>query len=395
MLAETELETRALPTGDVGMRVALSTAQRAARARFRAYVAEHVAPQAAAWDREAAVPQVAIDQLRAAGLLGTAAPQEVGGGGFDPITYGLLTEEIGRGCSSLRSLLTVHDMVSLAALRWGSAELKAEVAPKLARAERLGALALSEPEVGSDAAAVTTRAERQGDGWVLDGRKKWTTFGEVADEFLVLARSAEGLVAFLVPIESAGFRRTPLEGMVGTRASLLAELFFEGCFVPEWRRVGRVGFGLSHVVATALDHGRYSVAWGSVGIAQACLDACLDYSAKRVQGGAVLAEHQLVRRRLAEMIARTEAARLLCCRAGTLRAERDPAAVSQTMIAKYFASQAAVASANDAVHLHGANGLSTSFPLERYLRDAKVAEIIEGSTEIQQLAIPRYPLSEL
>jgi alkylation response protein AidB-like acyl-CoA dehydrogenase len=156
-----------------------------------------------------------------------------------------------------------------------------------------------------------------------------------------------------------------------------------------------VGFGLSHVFATALDHGRYSVAWGAVGIAQGCLNACLDYAARRRQGGAPLVEHQLVRRLLTEMIADSRAARLLCCRAGYLRAERDPGAVPETMIAKYFAAKTAVRVANEAVRLHGAHGLSQDFPLERYLRDAKVTEIIEGSTEIQQLAIPRYPLAEL
>ena len=377
------------------MRVALSAEEREQRSHFRAFVAEFVAPYASEWDRRAEVPSAAVESLRAAGFLGAPAAREHGGGGFEPIVYGLLTEEIGRGCSSLRSLLTVHDMVTLAVLRWGSRELKEEIAPRLSRGERLGALALSEPGVGSDAGAVLTRAEPRGDGWVLSGQKKWTTFGQIAVEFLVLARAPEGLVALLVNAESAGFERRPLQGVVGTRASRLAELFFDGCFVPRERQLGRVGFGLSHVFATALDHGRYSVAWGAVGISQACLDACLAYTSARVQGGSILLEHDLVRRHLTDMLARTEAARLLCCRAGTLRAEKDPAAVSATMIAKYFASRAAVESANSAVHLHGANGLSEDFPVERYLRDAKVTEIIEGSSEIQQLAIPRYPLSEL
>lgn len=381
------------------MRVALSPEQRRLRLSFRSFVAEHVAPYAGEWDRRAEVPRSAIDVLRTTGLLAAHAPRDLGGGGLEPITYGLLTEEIGRGCSSLRSLLTVHDMVTLAVLRWGSPELKAEVAAALARGERLGALALSEPEVGSDAGAVETRAEPQaesrGGGWLLSGHKKWTTFGQIADELLVLARAPAGLVALLVSADSAGFTRRPLTGVVGTRASRLAELFFTDCHVPPERQLGRVGFGLSHVFATALDHGRYSVAWGAVGIAQASLDACLSYCASRLQGGSALLEHDLVRRHLTDMLARTEAARLLCCRAGTLRAEKDPAGVSATMIAKYFASRAAVESANTAVHLHGANGLSESYPVERYLRDAKVTEVIEGSTEIQQLAIPRYPLCEL
>ena len=383
-----------------GIELELSPSQVAAREGFRRFVTEHVAPHAGDWDRRGEVPQETIERLRDAGHLGSPLPTEDGGRGLDAVTYGLLTEEIGRGCSSLRSLLTVHDMVSLAAKRWGSDALRDEVLPAMARGERRGALALSEPNVGSDAAAVETAARRDGDDYILNGHKKWTTFGQTADELLVLAHLGdevgETLTAFLVPADAEGVERRPLPGMVGTRASLLAEIELDEVRVPGSRRVGREGFGLSHVIGTALDHGRYSVAWGSVGIAQACLDACLDYTAERIQGdGKPIAEHQLIQRRLTEMIASTRAARLLCYRAGYLRSTRDPGAVPETMIAKYFASRTAVDAANAAVHIHGANGLSESYPIERYLRDSKVTEIIEGSTEIQQISIPRYPLAEL
>jgi alkylation response protein AidB-like acyl-CoA dehydrogenase len=377
------------------MKLELSPAQVEARRGFRAFVAEHVAPAAGQWDRQGELPLAAIELLRERGYLGAPLPRELGGGGLDAITYGLLTEELGRGCSSVRSLLTVHDMVGVALARWGSAAAKAEVLPRLARGERLAALALSEPEVGSDAAAVRTAARRDDESFVLDGRKKWITFGEVADELLVLARCEGELAAFLVPASASGVARRPLRSVVGTRASRLAEIELQGCRIGSERLLGRIGAGLSHVFATALDHGRYSVAWGAVGIAQACLDACLGYAADRRQFGVPLAEHQLVRRSLTEMIAGSRAARLLCYRAGYLREIRDPGAVPETMIAKYFASRTAVEAANDAVRLHGANGLSQDFAVERYLRDAKVTEIIEGSTEIQQISIPRYPLTEL
>lgn len=380
---------------DTGLKMELSADQRAARDAAREFANEHIVPAASTWDQQGEVPLAMVDTLRQHGYLGAPLPTELGGGGMDAVTYGLLTEEIGRGCASLRSLLTVHDMVSLAVVRWGTAEAKEDIAPRLARAERLGALALSEPGIGSDAAGVETVAREDGDGYVLDGRKKWTTFGEIADEFLVLARLGDKLTTFLVPADAPGFSREPLRHMVGTRAARLAELTFDGCRIGAERRVGRPGFGLSHVIGTALDHGRYSVAWGSVGIAQACLEASLDHANTRHQGGGPIAQHQLIQRRLADMIANTNAARLLCCRAGYLRQSRDPAAVSETMIAKYFASRAAVDAANSAVQLHGAQGLSTELPIERYLRDAKVAEIIEGSTEIQQISIPRYPLQEL
>jgi glutaryl-CoA dehydrogenase (non-decarboxylating) len=381
--------------GDGGLRLELSPAQREARDRCRAFVGEHVAPHAAGWDREARMPDGAICELRRRGYLGAHLPRELGGAGVDAVTYGLLTEEIGKGCSSLRSLLTVHDMVSAAVLRWGSSALKAEVMPRLARAELLAALALSEPNVGSDAASVETEAERDGDAYVLSGRKRWITFGMTADVFLVLARCGGQLAAFLVPAAAPGLAREPLSGVVGTRAARLAELTLNRCRIGADRLVGRVGFGFSHVVATALDHGRYSVAWGALGIAQACLDACLDYTATRRQFGKPLAGHQLVQRKLTEMIVNTRAARLLCLHAGYRRSLGAPDAATETLIAKYFASRAAVRAANDAVQLHGANGLSQDYPVERYLRDAKVTEIIEGSTQIQQIAIAGYPPVEI
>lgn len=380
---------------EAGLRLELSPAQRRARQRFRDFVAERVAPFAADWDREGRMPGEAISELRRRGYLGAHLAGDLGGGGMDAITYGLLTEEIGRGCSSLRSLLTVHDMVSEAVSRWGSPLLKAEVLPRLARAELLAALALSEPDVGSDAASVETEVERDGDAYVLRGRKRWITFGMVADVFLVFGRCGGQVAAFLVPAATPGLTREPIANVVGTRAAHLAELTLAGCRVGADHLVGRVGFGFSHVASTALDHGRYSVAWGAVGIAQACLDACLDYTARRHQFGQPLARHQLVQRKLTEMIVNTRAARLLCYQAGYQRARGAADAATDTLIAKYFASRAATRAANDAVQLHGANGLSQDYPLERYLRDAKVTEIIEGSTQIQQIAIASYPPGEL
>jgi glutaryl-CoA dehydrogenase (non-decarboxylating) len=378
-----------------GLRLELSPAQLLARQRCRAFVSEHVAPFAASWDREARMPDEIIAELRRRGYLGAHLARELGGGGVDAITYGLITEEIGRACSSLRSLLTVHDMVSEAVRRWGGPFLKSEVLPRLARAELLAALALSEPNVGSDAASVETEAERGDGGYLLSGRKRWITFGMSADVFLVFARCDGQIAAFLVPAAAPGLTRKPITGIVGTRAARLAELSLERCRVPADHLVGRVGFGFSHVASTALDHGRYSVAWGALGIAQACVDACLDYTAKRHQFGQPLAHHQLVQRKLTEMIVDTRAARLLCLNAAYRRSVAAADAATETLIAKYFASRAATRAANDAVQLHGANGLSQDYPVERYLRDAKVTEIIEGSTQIQQIAIARYPPGEL
>ena len=385
----------ALPLPDEsGLWLSLSEDQRMKRDEYRRFSEERILPNAATWDREGEMPREAVDDLITAGYLGAVLPRG-GGPGLDPLLYGLLTEEIGRGCSSLRSLMTVHDMVCVTLARWGSAELRREFLPLLASCDVLGALAISEPAIGSDAAGVTLAARREGGDYVLDGTKRWITFGRIADVVLTLAREGDGkLTAFLVDARSTGLTRHPLQ-VSGTRAAMLAELRFEACRVPTDRVVGRPGFGFSHVMATALDHGRYSVAWGSVGIAQACLNASMGHASTRRQFGKRLDEHQLVRRLLTEMIAQSQAARLLCCRAGTLRQDGDAGAIPETQLAKYFASRAAVSAVNDAIQIHGAWGISEDMPLSRFLRDAKVMEIIEGSSQIIQNTLPQYPLPEL
>ncbi len=373
----------------------LSPAQRAVRVEVRGFVRERISPFADQWDQEAALPLEVIDEVRRRRYLGTPLSSDLGGRGWGPITYGLLTAEIGRGCSSVRSLLTVHDMATMTLGRWGNASLKDLYLSELASGALLGALALSEPNVGSDAARAETVAREEEDAFVLNGRKKWITFGQIADLFLVLAQLDGKATAFLVPATAPGFHRDANEEVMGTRASLLAELRFEDCRVPKTHLLGRPGFGFTHVISYALDHGRYSVAWGAVGVAEACLDACQDYTSSRHQGGCLLREHQLVRRILTNMIADTRSARLLCYRAGHLRSQRDPSAAAETMLAKYVASKAATRCANDAVQLHGANGLTRRFPVARYLRDSRVLEIIEGSSQIQQITIPQLFLEEL
>lgn len=378
-------------SADALMRMELGPAQAAARGEFAAYVDRHVAPHAGAWDRAAATPRAEIERLAATGWLGAVVPREHGGAGMDWVTFGLLNEELGRGCSSLRSLLTVHSMAAHAVLRWGSRAQKERWLRPLARGEAIGAFALSEPEAGSDAASVRTTAIADGDGFVLDGRKKWTTYGQIADVFLVFAKAEGKPVAFLLERGTPGLEVQPLGGITGTRASMLAELRLDGCRVPKEARVAGTGFGLGVAVAT-LEVGRYSVACGTAGLIRACLDASLGYAARRVQFGAPIGEHQLVQRMLAEMAAGWSAAHWLCMRAGWLRDAGDPRAAHETFVAKYFASTAATRAALDAVQIHGANGCSEDYPVERYLRDSRVMEIIEGSTQIQQIAIARAEL---
>jgi alkylation response protein AidB-like acyl-CoA dehydrogenase len=372
------------------MKLELTPQQREDRAAYRDFVEREIAPYADAYDREESIPSSLVGKLAARGFLGLAVPQEWGGGGRDMITYGLLHGEIGRGCSSVRSLLTVHGMVTRAIIRWGLPEQKKRWLPKLASGEVIGAFGLTETKAGSDAASVQTTAMAHGESYRLNGVKRWITFGQIADLFLIFARCEGRPAAFLVERDSPGLSVTPIKGMLGVRASMLAEVRMEDCRIPSENLVGRVGFGVSHVASHALDEGRYSVAWGCVGIAEACQSACLRYTAEREQFGAPLKDHQLIRRMLTEMITNTRAAKLLCYQAGYHKDTGDPGAMLSTLIAKYFASVSAARAANDAVQIHGANGCSDQYPVQRYMRDAKIMEIIEGSTQIQQITIPEH-----
>jgi glutaryl-CoA dehydrogenase (non-decarboxylating) len=374
-----------------GLRMELSPAQETARAGFAAFVDREVAPFAGEWDRAAATPADVIGRVTGAGYLGALLPREVGGQGMDWVSFGLLNEELGRGCSSIRSLITVHSMCSFAVQRWGGRELKERLLPRLASGEVVGAFGLSEPEVGSDAASVRTEATPDGDHYVLNGQKKWTTYGQIANAYLVFAKSEGRPIAFLVERDTPGFSVSPLRGITGTRASMLAELHMEDCRVPKANRLAGPGFGIAVALST-LEVGRFSVASGSVGIARACLDASLAYAASRHQFGSAIGEHQLVQQMLSDMATEWRAARLLCQRAAYLRDTGHPAATQEIFVAKYFASLAATRAALDAVQIHGANGCSEEYPVERYLRDSRVMEIIEGSTQIQQVTIARNEL---
>jgi alkylation response protein AidB-like acyl-CoA dehydrogenase len=237
-------------------------------------------------------------------------------------------------------------------------------------------------------------ATLSGDTYVLNGQKKWITFGQIAGLYLVFAQHEGKPCAFLVERNTPGLWVEPIFGMLGTRASMLAELHFENCRVPKENLLGRVGFGVSHVALYALDLGRYSVAWGCVGIGQACLDACLKYTSQRKQFGVYLKDHQLIQRMITEMVTQVRAARLLCFQAGYAKQSADPSVFMETAIAKYFASRMATKVSCDAVQVHGANGCSGEYPLQRYIRDARIMEVIEGSTEIQQVAIANYAYQE-
>jgi glutaryl-CoA dehydrogenase (non-decarboxylating) len=367
---------------------------------FRAFAAESVAPFAAAIDREESIPRHVIDAVSRADHFGLGFAAALGGadaegdGEAAALRQGLLHEALGGASASVQGLVNVNHMAGSAIARWGSRAQKEEWIPRIARGERLAAVAITEPNVGSDAAAVETSATTEGDGFVITGTKRWITCGQIADVFVLLARTENGPAMFILRRETPGLTIEPMRGALGCRGYMLAKLHLDGCRLAADELLGRPGFGLTHVAATALDAGRYNLAWGCVGLARACLDATLDYSRSRRQFGSALAEHQLVQRMISRMLTDVRAARLLCQRAGELRGRRSPDSILETTMAKYLASTMVNRVAYDAIQIHGANGCGPETPLERYFRDARIMEIIEGSSQVLEIAIARYAYQE-
>lgn len=377
------------------MYLELTTEQKKSRLAFRDFVNAEIAPFADNFDREEYTPTEVIQKLAEQGYLGAIIPKEKGGANMDMITFGILNEEIGRGCSSIRCLLTVHSMMSHAILKWGSKTQREYWIPKLQKGEAIGAFALSEPSIGSDAKNVATTATIDGDDYILNGSKKWITYGQIADVFVVFAQLEGYPTAFIAENNTPGLSIKPISGMLGVKGSMLGELHFDNCRIPKQNIVCRKGFGFSHVASSCLDYGKLSVAFGCVGIAQASLEACIKYTTERKQFNVPLKEHQLIRQMITDMMVNIKAARLLCYQAAYLKDTGSPKSIVETSVAKYFASIIATKAANDAVQIHGANGCSSEYSVQRYLRDAKIMEIIEGSTQIQQITIADYAEQEI
>ncbi|MBI5453997.1 MAG: acyl-CoA dehydrogenase family protein [Deltaproteobacteria bacterium] len=374
----------------------LTEAQRSIREKAKRFADEEIAPFAKDNDERGAFPWEILKRLGEAGLMGGTVPKEYGGTGLDHISEAMIFEEIGRACSSVRTITSVQvSLVEQSIYRWGTEGQKRDYLPPLCRAEILGSFALTEPLSGSDAASIATRADKLGDGWVLNGSKTWISTGGVADVGIVFARTdpsagTKGITAFIVEKGSPGFTTKEIKGKLGLRSANTAELFFEECFVPSKNVLGAPGEGLK-IALSALDDGRYGVAAGCVGIIQACVDECVKYSKGRVQFGKAIASFQLIQEMIARMKVDLDAARLLVYRAGALK-DAGVRNTLETSIAKYFASEAAVRAATDAIQIHGAYGYSNEHPVERYLRDAKVATIYEGTSQIQKLIIGEHLL---
>jgi alkylation response protein AidB-like acyl-CoA dehydrogenase len=374
------------------MDFALSEEQELIRATAREFCDREIVPHAREWDRTERMDLGIVEKLADVGFLGCALPEEYGGMGLDTVSYCLVMEELGRADSSVRGIVSVNNgLAGKTIARWGTDVQKAEWLPKLCSGDALGCYGLTEPGSGSDPASLVTRAERDGDGWVLNGSKIFITLGSWAGVCLLFARTggegARGITCFLVPTASDGFSARKIDGKLGLRAQDTAELFLDGVRVPDAARLGDEGAGFK-VAMSALDNGRISLAAGSVGIAQGCVDACLAYAAQRKQFGRPIATFQLVQELIADTAVETEAARMLAWRAAFLADAGAPYTLAASQ-AKYYASEVAVRAANAAVQVHGGYGYVDEFPVQKYLRDARVSTLYEGTSQIQKLLIGR------
>ena len=378
------------------MDLSLSPEHEAVRHLAADFVDREIVPHAAEWDRREAIDRTVIHRLGDLGLLGLTIPEEMGGSGGDHTAYCLVLEELGRGDSAVRGLVSVSlGLVGKTIAAYGTPDQQKQWLPRLCSGAALACFGLTEPGTGSDAASLATRAIRDtdndGDGWTISGSKMFITNGMWADVVLLFARTGgpgpRGVTAFLVPMDSPGLTRREIHGKLGLRGQPTAELTFDGVRVPDSARVGAEGNGFK-VAMSALDKGRMSVGAGCVGIAQGCLNVAVRYAGERTQFGKPIAAHQLVQELLARIAVDTAAARLLVWRVADLIDRGLPFSTEASM-AKLYASEAAVRAANDALQVFGGYGYIDEYPVGKYLRDARVMTLYEGTSQIQQLLIGR------
>lgn len=374
------------------MDLALTPEQEAARELAATFTNREVAPHAKEWDRAECIDRGIVKRLGELGFLGLTIPERWGGSGGDHLTYCLVLEELGRGDSAVRGLVSVSlGLVAKTIAAYGTDDQRAQWLPKLCLGEALGCFALTEPGTGSDAANLATRAVPDGEDYLLTGTKTFITNGTWADAVLVFARTGEpgprGITAFLVPTDTPGLTRNEIHGKLGLRGQPTAELVFDGLRVPSSAVVGEINRGFRIAMST-LDKGRMSVAAGCVGIAQACLAAATKYATERSQFGKPIASHQLVQELLSTIAVDTAAARLLTWRVADL-IERGLPFGTEASMAKLFASEAAIRCANNALQVFGGYGYIDEYPVGKYLRDARVMSLYEGTSQIQHLLIGR------
>jgi len=373
--------------------VTLTDEQALIQETARDFVDNEVVPRVRESDRAERFDRELAERLGDMGYLGAPVAEEYGGRGLDYVTYGVIVEEVGRGDSAMRTVVSVQTSLVCGSIeRWGTEEQKQRWLPRLCSGEAFGCFGLTEPDTGSDAASVRTRAEKIDGGWRIAGQKMWISLGNQAEVALVFTQTDpeqahRGMACFLVPTDSPGFSSQEIHGKLGLRSSDTASLALDGVEVPDDALMGEVGDGFK-IAMSALDSGRYSVAAGCVGICQGCVDASVTYSTERKQFDVPIASFQLVQEMIADMIVRRDAARLLVRRAGELKDAGKPSTV-ETSVAKLYASESAVECANLAIQVHGGSGYVDDYPVERYLRDARVTTLYEGTSQIQKLIIAR------
>ncbi len=374
------------------MDMSLSEEQAAFRGLARDFLEKEAVPHRTEWDRAESIDLAIIPKMAEIGFFGLTIPEQYGGLGGDYITYALGMEELGRADSALRGIVSVSNgLVGKSILGFGTEEQKQEWLPGIASAETLGCFGLTEPGTGSDAGNLTSKATRDGSDYVLNGQKLFITNGTWAQVALVFARTSDdgprGVTAFLVPTETEGFEAREIKGKLGLRGQATAELFLEDVRVPESARLGEEGEGFK-IAMSSLDKGRVSVAAGCVGLVQACLESSVSYANERTQFGRQIAGFQLVQDMIADISLDADAARLLVWRAADLidRGEDFRIAASK---AKLYASEAAVRAANHCIQIYGGAGYVDEYPAAKYLRDARVMTLYEGTSQIQKLLIGR------
>ncbi len=375
------------------MDLELDPEQAAVRQLARDFVDREITPHVVEWDRAESVDRGIVKKLGDVGFLGLTIPEEYGGSAGDHLAYCLVTEELGRGDSSVRGIVSVSlGLVGKSIAAWGTEEQKRAWLPGLCAGEAVGCFGLTEPGTGSDAANLTTKAVRDGDDYVITGSKMFITNGTWADVVLLFARTGgepghRGISAFLVPTTTPGLERRPIHGKLGLRGQATAELTLDGVRVPAAAMIGPEGKGFS-VAMSALAKGRMSVAAGCVGIAQACLDAAVGYAGEREQFGTPIASRQLVQELISDIAVDVAAARLLTWQVAD-HIDRGLPFATESSVAKLFASEAAVRCANNALQVFGGYGYIDEYPVGKLLRDARVMTLYEGTSQIHKLLIGR------